>query len=75
MMSGHCASPAFFITKIKTGRPEHLLTPPPLLSVTSHFCLKAPSPQSGRHMCITPNVKMSDKIKDIDIENLIFPVT
>ena len=45
------------ITKIKIGRPEHLLTPTPLRPITSHFCLtppRLPIPQSGRHMCITP---------------------
>ena len=31
------------IEKIKIGRPEHLLRPPP-----------HPPPQSERHMCITP---------------------
>ena len=46
MMSGHSANPIFFDKKIKTGRSDKY-----------HFCL-APQPnppQSGRHMCITPN--------------------
>ena len=58
MMSGHGGSPIFFNKKIKIGRPEHSLTPHPLRPITSHFCLTPhPSspPQSGRHMCITPN--------------------
>ena len=41
------------IKKIKVGRPEHSLTPTRLRLLTSHFCLN--SPQSGRHMWITPN--------------------
>ena len=51
------------IKKIKFGRPEHLLTPTPVHPITSHFCLiGGDPPQSGRHMCITPNTfsKLSD---------------
>ena len=37
-------------------RPEHLLTPNPLLPITSHFCLfptaTPPRTQNGRHVCI-----------------------
>ena len=52
-MSGHGANPIFSNKKIKIGRPEHSLTPTPLRPITSHFYLKPPPPQSGRHMCIT----------------------
>ena len=39
MMSVHSANSIFFNEKkIKIGRPEHLLTPLPLLPITSHFC-------------------------------------
>ena len=53
------------IKKIKTGRPKHSLTPHPLRSITSHFALAPPSPpvpQSGRHMCITPNFNQYRKV-------------
>ena len=50
------------IEKIKIGCPEHSLTPYPPTSdnIPSHFYLTPPplppcSPQSERHMCITPN--------------------
>ena len=62
MMPGHGQIQLPLIKKIKIGRPEHSLTPPPptpLRPITSHFCLKPPSPsphpQGGRRMCITPN--------------------
>ena len=37
MMSGHGANSVFFNKKIKTGRPEHFLSPHPLHPITSHF--------------------------------------
>ena len=58
MMSGYGANPIFF-NKKNIGRPEHLLTPRPTTSNNIWF-LPYPHPaillQSGRHMCITPNV-------------------
>ena len=46
----------FLIKKIKTGRPKHLLTPHPPTSDNISFLPYPPhTPQSGRHMCITPN--------------------
>ena len=36
-MSGHGANSIFFNKKIKTGRPEHFLSPHPLHPTTSHF--------------------------------------
>ena len=44
------------IKKIKIGRPEHSLTPHPPTSDNISFLPSPPppSPQSGRHMCITP---------------------
>ena len=60
MMSGHSTNPIFFNKKIKTGRPEHLLTPPPprtlLRSITSHFCLSPPLPS----MCTVTSFKVID---------------
>ena len=56
MMSGQGVNPNFFHEKKKKktiGRPEHSLTFCPLRPITSHFPLIPP--QSGRHMCITPN--------------------
>ena len=56
MMSGHGGNPIFFNKKIKIGRPEHSLTPPPPTSDNISF-LPYPPPlplQSGRHLCITP---------------------
>ena len=47
------------IKKIKIGRPEHLLTPPSLRLITSHFCLTHNPPQSGPHMCINPYMIMN----------------
>ena len=49
MMFLHGANPILFNQKIKIGRPEPLLLPPPqnpdpLLSLTSHFCLTTPLP-------------------------------
>ena len=54
------------IKKIKIGCPEHSLTPYPQCLITSHFCLTphpppphhthTHMPQSGRHMCMTPNM-------------------
>ena len=41
MMPGHGANPIFFNKKIKIGRPEHLIIPPPpqhLHPTTSHLC-------------------------------------
>ena len=59
MMSAHGANPIFFNKKINIGRPEHLRTP----YVRKHriFALNPPphpnpTPQSGRHICITPNM-------------------
>ena len=47
------------IRKIKIGRPEHSLTPQlPTSHNISFFVLTLyplPTPQNGRHMCITPN--------------------
>ena len=56
MMSGHGANPVFFNKKIKIGHPEHELPLPHLRPITSHFALPPThlTPQSGRHMCITP---------------------
>ena len=55
MMSSHGANPILFNKKkTKIGRPEHSLIPHSLRPITSHFYL-TPPPQSGRHMCITPN--------------------
>ena len=50
----------FSLIKKKIGRPEHsLISPPhPLRPITCNFLLKPPTPpppQSGRHICITPN--------------------
>ena len=43
MISGHDPNPIFFNNKkIKTGRPEYLLTPHPLHPITSHFALPLP---------------------------------
>ena len=45
MMSSHDPNPIFFNNKkIKTGRPEYLLTPHPLHPITSHFCITPPPP-------------------------------
>ena len=46
----------FFNKKINIGRLEHSLKRHPLRPITSHFCLTPHSPQSGRHMFITPKV-------------------
>ena len=55
MMSDHGANLIFFNKKkIKIERPEHSLTLHPLRPITSHFYLTPTTPQSGRHMCITP---------------------
>ena len=78
MMSSHDPNPIFFNNKkIKTGRPEYLLTPHPLHPITSHFCITPPPPphsppptphhplpppQSGRHVCITSYVYMYNNI-------------
>ena len=59
MMSGDGANPIFFNKKIKIRYPEHSLAPHPPRPITSHFALPLPIlhlPQSGRHMCITPNL-------------------
>ena len=58
MMSGHGANPIFFNKKMKIGCPEHSVTPlHPLRPITSYFRLTSPPPpQSGRQMCITPNL-------------------
>ena len=49
------------IKKIKAGRPEHSLSTHPLSPITSYFChtsqLPPTSPQSGCHVCMTPNEK------------------
>ena len=73
MMSGHDPNPIFFNNeKIKTGRPEYSLTPPPSPSDNIAFLPYSPPPlhprtpprpfQSGRHMCITSYVYMYNNI-------------
>ena len=57
MMCCHGGNPVLFNKKIKIGRPEHSLTPHLVRLITSHFCLIPHPPESGRHMCIMPNVK------------------
>ena len=60
MMSGHGSNPIFFNKKNKIGRPEHPLAPSlPLCPITFHFYFIPLPPQSGRHMCITPNKAFS----------------
>ena len=55
-MSGHGPNPIFLIIKIKTGRLEHSLTPHSPTSDNISFWPHLPiAPQSGRHICITPN--------------------
>ena len=61
MMPGRGENPIFFnIKKIKIGGPEHSVTPHPPRPITSHFFLTSTHspipPQSGRHICITPNL-------------------
>ena len=53
MMSGHGANPIFFNKKRLHCTSRTLVTPYP-----SH------PPQSGRHMCITPNIYPKQKFRD-----------
>ena len=73
-MSGHGANPIFFNKKKKKkfGRPEHSLTPHPLHSITSHFCLIPPL-QSGRQMCITP-FKMLKQPPEVFNKKAVFKI-
>ena len=60
MMSGHGVNPIFFNKKIKTGRPEHSLTPHPLHPITSHFCLNPPPPLLKVDViCVSPPIGKS----------------
>ena len=54
-MSGHGANSIFFNKKNKDRTSRTHANPHPLRPITSHFCLTLIPPQSGRHMCITPN--------------------
>ena len=58
MMSGHGANPICFNKKRKIGRPEHSLTLTPKSDNISFLPYLPHHPQSGRHMCITPKMKM-----------------
>ena len=53
MMSG-CGENPFFLVKKKIIRPEHSLTPHPLLPVTSHFCFTPPTPFKVDVICVSP---------------------
>ena len=52
MMSGHGANPNFFNEKDKDLTSRTLANRPPHTS--DNLFLPYPTPQSGRHMCITP---------------------
>ena len=56
MMSGHRANPIFFNKKIEIGRPEHSLTPAPLIPMRYHICLTAspPPPLKVNVICVSP---------------------
>ena len=57
MMSRHRTNPTFFNKKVSVRRSEHSLTAhPPTFDNISFLPYPPPphSPQSGRHMCITP---------------------
>ena len=59
-MSGCSANLIFFDKKNKDGTSRTLANHHSLPPITFHFCLTPPPPsppQSGRHMCITPNRK------------------
>ena len=61
------------VKKIKIRLPEHSLTPHPLCPITSNFCLTPTPhqpPQSGRHICITPNL-LSYSVDYTKIMNLL----
>ena len=73
-MSCHGANPILFNKKIKIGRPEHLLSPPPPTSNNISF-LPYPRPpippQYGLHMCITPK-RVHTKVIDLIILLVLF---
>ena len=72
-MSGHGANLVFINKKIRIGSPEHALTPHPLHPITSHFCLiTPPTPQKGRHMCITLNsVLVADTSATVTLSDIL----
>ena len=56
MMSGHGGNPIFLNKKIKTERPEHLLTPPPPTSDNISFVPYSPSLLKVDVTCVSPQM-------------------
>ena len=72
MTSAHGANPVFFNKKNEFWTSRTLATPHPIRPTTYHFSLAAPPPppQSGRHMYITPRLKIEEVLKQNLAEHL-----
>ena len=53
----------FSLIKKKIGRPEHSLTPHPLRSITSHFCLT--HPLKVKVICVSPFSRTTKNLQSI----------
>ena len=58
--AGHGANSNFLNKKTNIERPEQSLSPHPLRSITSHFCLTPHPTQKGRYMLLAQKNKVEN---------------